>query len=207
MKTVLSSLVNEKNLYNILVETKTSISPMDGKEYQPYWYQINSSGILQGKDIDSKYQKLRRIFIKQYLRDFRFNHYPLRLAIYSNDGFGPLTKPIICEYPDKILVRFALTIPDYYKEAGQIFKLADDLTYLIKRNSPLMIDGHYLRDGSQKKCLDECLANLNDQIKSIQDMGNNAQEVANQRLDCYVEDFLKLYDKGGILRTSDQEEN
>ena len=197
MNSVLSNLIDNRNFYSVMIQYKDINE--DG-----HWINCGGDATLMGNQIPERYPLIRKEFVKDYLKSFRFNHVPLRIGFFS--GFqGPGIDngvPIISEYADKRLVRFAMTIPDFYEDVEKIQKIVKDIEVIKDRNNWRI--NQYPRTPHQSESVKAVLNKLIDIQQSINN-DDLAKEIAKAdlNLDNYVENFLKLYDDGGIFKTSE----
>lgn len=197
MNSVLSSLINDRNFYSLMIQYKDINE--DG-----HWINCGGEPTIMGNQIPERYPDIRKEFVKRYLRDFRFNHIPLRIGFFSGfQGVGLSSDiPMIAEYADKRLVRFAMTIPDFYEDTERITKINKELENL--KDSFNFLENTYPRIDHQSGSLKSVLKKISDLQSSIsnEELLKSINK-ADLNLDNYVENFLKLYDDGGIFRTSE----
>lgn len=193
MNSILSNLINDRSFYSVMIQYKDINE--DGQ-----WINCGGEPTIMGNQINKMYSEIRKEFVKRYLRDFRFNHIPLRIGFFSEfQGAGTSSDiPIISEYADKRLVRFAMTIPDFYEDSDRFTEINKELENVKDHFDYL--ENTYPRLNHQSNSLKSVLKKISDLQSSIanEELLNSTKK-ADLNLDNYVENFLKLYDKGGIF--------
>ncbi len=203
MEPVYSNLISDNQLYSVVIQKKNT---------QGIWEDIILGGnsengkAIFGKNISAVYPPIRMDFISVFLRNFRFNLMPYRIAIFC--GFEHLkasNAPIIAEYSDKTLVRFALSIPDFWKEFQDLTDVIQSLQQIRNSRDPLY--RHPYHGFQTEKKVDSAMIKLDDIIHEISDDElTKSWSDAEHQFDVYFQNFLKLYDQGGIFKTKFDEE-